>query len=133
MKKCMYITALLIIPVFLSCASDSDMENSPDYTDPEVIQRLIDDPPENFYLVDVRTPEEYYGGHIPGALNYPLSRIEEKQPTEDKDALLVLYCRSGNRSGQALRILESLGYTNVHNFGGIIDWDGEIVEGSDPR
>lgn len=133
MKKHIYIMALLIIPVFLSCASDSDMEKSADYTDPEVIQGLIDDPPESFYLVDARTPEEYHGGHISGALNYPLSRIDEKQPTEDKDALIVLYCRTGNRSGQALRILESLDYTNVHNFGGIIDWDGKTVEGSNPR
>jgi rhodanese-related sulfurtransferase len=133
MKKKICFSILFAAAVFLSCASDGDANNTTDYTDPDVIRNLTEDPPENFYLVDVRTPEEYWGGHIPGALNIPLSKIEEEQPTDNKDALIVVYCRSGNRSGQAKRILESLGYRNVHNFGGIIDWDGETVEGGKPR
>ena len=101
---------------------------APDYSDEEVLADLIESGERDYILVDVRTPEEYAEGYIPTAVNIPLSEIGENPPTEDRDALIILYCRSGNRSGQAQRILEGLGYTNVHNFGGIIDWSGETVE-----
>jgi rhodanese-related sulfurtransferase len=61
-------------------------------------------------------------------VNIPLSEIGNNPPTEDKEALIILYCRSGNRSGQALDILLDLGYSNVHNLGGIRDWTGEVVQ-----
>ena len=78
-------------------------------------------------LLDVRTPEEYRSGHIPGSRNLPLQTIENvKNITENKDTALFVYCYSGARSRQATAMLQSLGYTNVHNIGGIADYQGEV-------
>ena len=79
-------------------------------------------------LLDVRTPEEFASGHIPGAVNLPNEDIgtEEIPSLPDKDKLILVYCRSGNRSKQAAQKLVNLGYTNIVEFGGIMDWKGEI-------
>lgn len=83
----------------------------------------------NCTVLDVRTPEEFSQGHIPGAILIPdyelAKRAEKKLP--DKNALILVYCRSGNRSRQAANTLLKLGYTNVKDFGGIIDWPFETV------
>jgi rhodanese-related sulfurtransferase len=129
-KYIILIVMLLAAAVFIAAGGRS--ENGPDYTDQQVIEDLLKNPPDNFHIVDVRTPEEYRAGHIPSAVNIPLSTIEENPPTENKDALIIVYCRTGNRSGQAERILESQGYTDVHNFGGILDWEGRTVTGGEP-
>jgi len=83
-----------------------------------------------YLLVDVRTKEEYDTGHIEGAQLLPLDELETLAPDKltDKEAVILLYCRSGNRSGQAADLLLALGYTQVYDFGGIIDWPGEIVK-----
>ena len=81
-------------------------------------------------VVDVRTPSEFAGGHIEGAISLPNETITTAQQPEalpDKDAVILVYCRSGNRSAQAARKLVSLGYVNVYDFGGILDWPYEIV------
>jgi len=85
----------------------------------------------NYIILDVRTLEEYRDGHIPGAINIPNEDIGTKEPLElpDKDQLILVYCRSGNRSKQASRKLAELGYTNIVEFGGIFDWPGETVSG----
>lgn len=71
-------------------------------------------------LIDVRTPEEFKAGFIDGAVNVPLASIQSGQlPTGAKDKKLYLYCRSGNRAGEAQTILEQAGYTNVINLGGL--------------
>ena len=82
----------------------------------------------NYILLDVRTQEEYNSGHIPGALCIPNEEILSTQPDElpDKEQLILVYCRSGNRSKQASEKLAAMGYTNIVEFGGIIDWNGEI-------
>lgn len=78
-------------------------------------------------ILDVRTEEEYAEGHIPGAVLIPdyeiATRAEEELP--DKDQMLLVYCRSGRRSKIAAEALVGLGYTNVYEFGGIIDWPYE--------
>lgn len=81
-------------------------------------------------LLDVRTAEEYAGGHIPNALNLPNEDIQSIEPDilPDKEQLILVYCRSGNRSGQAVRKLVDMGYTNVYNIGGINTWTGDIVQ-----
>lgn len=83
----------------------------------------------NCTVLDVRTPEEFSQGHIPGAILIPdyelVKRAEKELP--DKNALILVYCRSGNRSRQAANTLLKLGYTNVKDFGGIIDWPFETV------
>jgi rhodanese-related sulfurtransferase len=74
-------------------------------------------------LVDVRTPEEFATGHIPGAINIPVQELERRMgELERKEQPVVLYCRSGNRSGRAARMLESNGYASVHDLGAMSRW-----------
>ena len=83
----------------------------------------------NYIILDVRTPEEFSEKHIPGAINIPNETIgtEEVPELPDKGQLILVYCRSGNRSKQASEKLVALGYTNIVEFGGINDWPGETV------
>ncbi len=76
-------------------------------------------------LIDVRTPEEFANGHIKGAVNIPLDQISNRISQIPQDKPIVLYCRSGNRSSQAARILESAGLTNIYDLGGLIAWTAE--------
>ena len=80
-------------------------------------------------IVDVRRPDEFETGHIPGAICIPNETIGSDQPEElpDLNQVILVYCRSGNRSKQAAQKLFEIGYTNVYEFGGIIDWTGEVV------
>ena len=80
-------------------------------------------------ILDVRTQEEYDAGHIAGAILVPNETIADKQPQllPDLDAEILVYCRSGNRSAQAAKKLIAIGYTNVVDFGGIIDWPYDVV------
>ena len=87
---------------------------------------------EEIVVYDVRTAEEYAAGHIPGAVNIPHDVIGDRIPVKDKDAVVVVYCRSGNRSGQARRTLERLGYTNIADFGGVGKWRGDLLIGNTP-
>ena len=85
---------------------------------------------DDLTIVDVRTEEEYAEGHIEGAIVIPNETIgtEEIEELSDKDATLLIYCRSGRRSAQAAQKLVDLGYTNVYDFGGIVDWPFEVVQ-----
>ena len=82
---------------------------------------------ENYILLDVRTLEEYHDGHIPGAINIANESIGKNEIPElpDKEQRIYIYCRSGNRSKQAAKKLAELGYTNLIEIGGIIDYHGE--------
>ena len=84
----------------------------------------------DYIILDVRRPDEFAEKHIPGAINVPNENIgtEEISELPDKDQLLLVYCRSGNRSKQASEKLAKLGYTNIHEFGGINSWPGETVK-----
>lgn len=83
---------------------------------------------ENYIILDVRTIEEYNDGHIPSAICIPNETIDENVVNKlpNKEQLILIYCRSGNRSKQATIKLKDLGYLNLIEFGGIIDWPGEI-------
>lgn len=83
----------------------------------------------NYIILDVRTPEKFSDKHIPDAINIPNETIgtEEIPELPDKAQLILVYCRSGNRSKQASDKLANLGYTNIVEFGGINDWPGETV------
>ena len=87
----------------------------------------------NYMILDVRTPEEFADQHIPDAINIPNETIgtEEIPELPDKEQLILVYCRSGNRSKQASDKLVNLGYTNIVEFGGINDWPGETVTDSE--
>ena len=78
-------------------------------------------------LLDVRSPQEYREGHIPGSQNVPLQQLDKvEEVTENKDIVLYVYCRSGARSRQAVSLLKHMGYTNVHNIGGIAAYSGKV-------
>ena len=84
---------------------------------------------DGYIIVDVRRQDEYDSGHIPGAILIPNESIGTEQPEQlpDKDRIILVYCRSGRRSKEAAQKLANMGYTNVYEFGGIIDWTGEIT------
>ena len=83
---------------------------------------------KNYIILDVRRPDEYAEGHIPGAINVPNEDIGTSDIAElpDKAQLILVYCRSGRRSKEAAAKLVKLGYTNIVEFGGILDWHGNI-------
>ena len=95
----------------------------------EEAKRLMDTETD-FIIVDARTEEEFNEGHIEGAILIPEYEISERAEKElpNKDQLILVYCRSGRRSKIASQALADLGYTNVKEFGGIIDWQYEIVK-----
>ena len=82
---------------------------------------------EGAMLLDVRTPQEYREGHIPGSKNVPLQTIDKiRSVADNKDTALFVYCYSGGRSRQAVSILQHMGYTNVQNIGGIAAYSGTV-------
>ena len=90
--------------------------------------KQIMDSQEDYVILDVRAQEEYDQGHIPGAVVIPHTEMEAQaeQMLPDKDQLLLVYCRSGRRSKLAAETLVQLGYTNILEFGGILDWPYEV-------
>ena len=92
----------------------------------EAVKMMKDE--KNYIILDVRRPDEYAEGHIPGAINVPNEEIGTAEIAElpDKSQLILVYCRSGRRSKEASEKLVKLGYTNIVEFGGILDWKGEI-------
>ena len=82
---------------------------------------------ENAVLLDVRTPQEYREGHIPGSINIPLQQLDKAiDAYENKAVPLFVYCHSGARSRQAMAMLQHMGYTNVQNIGGIAAYQGKV-------
>ena len=92
----------------------------------EAVKMMKDE--KNYIILDVRRPDEYAKGHIPGAINVPNEEIGTAEIAElpDKSQMILVYCRSGRRSKEASEKLVKLGYTNIVEFGGILDWKGEI-------
>lgn len=92
----------------------------------EAAQMMEED--DGHVIVDVRTQEEYDEGHIPGAICIPNEEITDTKPEllPDVDQVILIYCRSGRRSKEAAEKLFNMGYTHIYEFGGIIDWTGEI-------
>lgn len=112
-----------------SLIGDSKNErNSYERISQDEAQKIMDEGGD-FLIVDVRTPDEYAEGHIKGAINVPNEEIAdtEIEALPDKEQLLLVYCRSGNRSKDASPKLAAMGYTNIKEFGGINTWQGEIV------
>jgi len=92
----------------------------------EAVKMMRDE--KDYIILDVRRPDEYAAGHIPGAILIPNGQISQRAEQElpDKDQLILVYCRSGRRSKEAAQKLADMGYTNIKEFGGIIDWPYEI-------
>ena len=119
--------AALLAALLVACGVSSKISYR-QITADEAAQMMQEE--TDFVLLDVRTQEEYASGHIPGAICIPNETIgsEEIPELPDKDQLILVYCRSGNRSKQASQKLAEQGYTNVVEFGGINGWTGEIVQ-----
>ena len=92
----------------------------------EAVKMMRDE--KDYIILDARRPDEFAEGHIPGAINVPNEEIGSAEIAElpDKSQLILVYCRSGRRSKEASQKLAELGYTNIVEFGGILDWKGEI-------
>ena len=89
------------------------------------IKEFVDTP--GAVLLDVRTPQEYRDGHIPGSQNVPLQQLDNvEEVAENKETALYVYCHSGMRSRQAVSLLQAMGYINVHNIGGIAAYQGKV-------
>ena len=124
-----------ILPIFLAalllagCAAPAEGGSYRQINMDEAITMMEEE--SGYMILDVRTPEEFADKHIPGAINIPNETIgtDEIPELPDKDQLILVYCRSGNRSKQASEKLAALGYTNIVEFGGINDWPGETVSG----
>jgi rhodanese-related sulfurtransferase len=89
---------------------------------PEQYQQDFKQAKKPHTLIDVRTPEEFNGGHIPGAINIDVQVLEQRMKEIPQDKAVVLYCRSGNRSSTAAGMLQRAGYTDVFDLGGIGAW-----------
>ena len=133
MKKMISLLLLLSLAL-IGCAAPASTSSSEANTYRQItMQEALEmmEKEENYIILDVRTHEEFAAGHIPGAIVIPNETIGtvEIPQLPDKDQLIMVYCRSGNRSKQASDKLVKLGYTNIVEFGGIIDWPGETVSG----
>ena len=124
-----------LIPIFLSalmftgCAGAGNQTNT--YRQISMDDAVAMMTQETGYVIlDVRRPDEFAAGHIPNAINVPNETIGAEEIPEllDKDQLIMVYCRSGRRSKEASEKLVKLGYTNIVEFGGILDWKGETVK-----
>lgn len=127
MKKWMLI--LLAAMLLTACAGERKSDREPIYQNITAEEaKQIMDTEKDYLILDVRTQEEYDQAHIPGAVLIPHTEIAEQaeRTLTDKDQLLLVYCRSGRRSKLAAETLVELGYTNILEFGGIIDWAYEV-------
>ena len=127
MKKIIpFLMALLLLA---GCGAQSE-ESTYRQVNAEEADSMMEEE-SGYIILDVRTAQEYSEKHIPGAINIPNETIgtEDIPELPDKEQLILVYCRSGNRSKQAAEKLVKLGYTNIVEFGGINDWTGETVSG----
>ena len=132
MKKFKGLVLMLLISLSLFglTACQGDNNTPPTYEQISAQEaKTIMDTEKDYIIIDARTEEEFTEGHIEGAIMIPEYEIKDRAEKElpDKDALILVYCRSGRRSKIAAEELVNLGYTNVKEFGGIIDWPYEII------
>lgn len=123
------IPILMTLLLFSGCATQSAEKTYRQITMEEAITMMEEE--TGYIILDVRTAQEYSERHIPGAINIANESIgtEDIPELPDKDQLILVYCRSGNRSKQASEKLVKLGYTNIIEIGGIKSWPGETVTG----
>ena len=130
MNKILLILLILLFSITLTACEKPTDDTKPTYKliTPESAKIMMEE--SSVIILDVRTPEEYKEGHIEGSIlipDYEILETAEKILT-DKNQTILVYCRSGNRSRKAANNLLYLGYQNVYDFGGIIDWPFEIVK-----
>ena len=125
-----FLIALLTFTLPLGCVGCSDGGSATYEQIDGAKAKALMDSERGYIIIDARTQEEYDQGHIPGAILIPEYEIADRAEKElpDKDQLILVYCRSGRRSKIAAEELVNLGYTNVKEFGDIIDWEYETVK-----
>ncbi len=130
MKKMLVL--LLVVATLTGCGKEEEKASYQQIDMDTAIQIMTQE--EGYVILDVRTHAEYEEKHIPGAICIPNETIGTEQPKElpDLNQRILVYCRSGNRSKQASQKLADMGYTNILEFGGIIDWPGEVNTGYTP-
>ena len=128
MKGTYFVIAVLAILLLLGCSQKKQQEASYRQISMNEAAAMMEEA-SGYMILDVRRADEFASGHIPNAINIPNEEIGTAQIPElpEKDQLILVYCRSGNRSKQASEKLAALGYTNIVEFGGINSWPGEIV------
>ena len=127
MKKLVFL--FLAVMMLTACEQTKENDQGAIYVNITAEEaKQIMDTEEGYVILDVRTQEEYDQGHIPGAIVIPHEEIAEKAEDvlTDKNQLILVYCRSGRRSKIAAEALVELGYTNIKEFGGIIDWPYKV-------
>ena len=127
MKKLLFL--LLAVMLLTACGQTKENDQEAAYMNITAEEaKAIMDSEDGYIILDARTQEEYDQGHIPGAIVISHEEIAEKaeEVLTDKDQLILVYCRSGRRSKIAAEALVELGYTNIKEFGGIIDWPYEV-------
>lgn len=149
-----YLLAVLVAAILMSAGCAGTADNDADTTEEQIIAtgesgetaapqnkeavyvsisaqkaKLMMDSETGYIILDVRTQEEFAEGHIPGAILMPYDEVAVRAADElpDKDQLILVYCRSGRRRKLAAQTLAKLGYTNIREFGGIIDWPYETT------
>lgn len=124
-----FILSIFSLVVISSCDGEPTNPISYERITAEQAKALMDTE-QNYIIIDARTQSEFDEGHIPGAILIPEYEIAERAERElpNKDQLILVYCRSGRRSKIAAQALVDLGYTNVKEFGGIIDWQYDITK-----
>ncbi len=129
------IVMICVAAILCGCSFLSSSDSTKTGADSKTYRRITMDEAieimnsqQGYIILDVRRPDEFASGHIPGAINVPNESIGEKPIPElpDKSQLILVYCRSGNRSKQASAKLVAMGYTNIVEFGGILDWPGAV-------
>jgi len=123
------LTPVLLLVMILAACGQTTGEREAVYMNITATEaKEIMDSETGYVILDVRTEEEYAEGHVPGAILIPDYEIEARAEEElpDKDQMLLVYCRSGRRSKLAAEALVELGYTNIYEFGGIIDWPYDV-------
>lgn len=128
--KALICCLLMILSCWMTgCQTQTDGQNSYQQISADEAKEMMDTQ-SDYLILDVREADEYQSGHIPGAVLFPVGSIDAssaEQIIPSKDTLLLVYCRSGNRSKTAASALAELGYTQVYEFGGINDWPYDTV------
>ena len=125
--KCMISAVLIILLLFTGCGGNSMEQNSYQQITQDVAKEMMD--AGDVVILDVREQYEYDAGHITGAVLLPVGSITEDAAAaviDDLETVVLVYCRSGNRSKTASQALVDLGYTKIYEFGGINTWPYEI-------
>lgn len=129
--KRIILLSVLLLALLCGCAPQNEGEEEKMTYTQITVNKAIEmmESESNYIILDVRTFEEYNERHIPGAICVPNESIGTEPIDElpQKDQLILVYCRSGRRSKEAAEKLAAMGYSNIYEFGGILDWTGETV------